>query len=382
LRKRMETKLRKGDAEESASDPLEKRRRALFTHAALRSQDIDSFVIRSPYNRYYLSGFWGSEGFLIVRPDTSYLIVDSRYEEIASALQTRSLKVLHMPSSQRLMPFLGETLKAAQCERVAFESHLVSVADAENLKKIAKGISWVPVEGVVEKFRLIKTAEEIEQIRAASRVMMQVIESAWGLLKEGVTEKEIADEIEYQVRKAGAQKVAFDTIVLFGENTSKPHGVPTHRKLRAGDVVTIDAGAVNGHYCTDITRTIFFGNGVPPEARKVYEIVAESQRRGVEAIGAGKKCKSVDRAARGFIARNGYGDRFGHGLGHGVGIEIHEAPRLNQFSEEVLAPNMVVTVEPGIYLPGKFGVRIEDTVRVTRSGAENLTGSLSRSPVI
>jgi Xaa-Pro aminopeptidase len=329
-----------------------------------------------------LSGFWGSEGFLVARENTSLLIVDSRYEEIAGALHSSSLKVLSVPSSQKLLPFLASSLRSARCERVAFEAHLVNVTEAENLRKAAKRVTWSPAEGVVEKQRLVKNDDEMERIRDASRVVARVIENAWGWLKEGVSEKEIADEMEFRMRKAGAQKSAFDTIVLFGENTSKPHGRPSDRKLRASDVVTIDAGCIVDHYCTDITRTKFVGSRPLTDAKKVYEIVAESQRRGVNAVRAGAKAKAADGAAREFITRNGYGRRFRHGLGHGVGLEIHEAPRLTRLSNEVLARNMVVTVEPGIYLPGKFGVRIEDTVRVTETGAENLTGSLSRDFVL
>lgn len=358
------------------------RRRSVLRDPALKKAGADALLVRSPYNRYYLSGFWGSEGFLIVREGTSFLIVDSRYEEIAGDIQSPSLEVLTVASSQKIMDLLADSLYECKCERVAFEAHLVSVAEAEQYRKMVKRVSWIPVEGVVERKRLIKTKEELEKMRKAARVMMQVIEEAWGWLREGVTEKEIADEIERRARQEGAEKTAFDTIVLFGENTSRPHGHPGGRKLRKGDVVTIDAGAVVEHYCSDITRTVYFGSQPPDEVRTVYDIVAESQRRGVEAIFAGKKAKQVDSASRRYIARKGYGDRFGHGLGHGVGLEIHEPPRLTQYSGEVLSENMVVTVEPGIYLTGKFGVRIEDTVRVTRDGVENLTASLSKNFVL
>ncbi|MHA2621466.1 MAG: M24 family metallopeptidase [bacterium JZ-2024 1] len=372
------TSAGRGRASKRRSDIYESRRRGLFRDRELKNAGADTLLVRSPFNRYYLTGFWGSEGVLLAREDTSVLIVDSRYEEMAADVRSSSLKVLSVSSAQRLLSFLAETIRAEGCERIAFEAHLVSVSDAEQYRVSVPKASWVPVSGVVERLRLTKSEAELDHLRAASRVMTQVLEEAWSWLREGVTEKEIADEIEMRVRQSGAEKTAFDTIVLFGENTSRPHGHPGGRKLRKGDVVTIDAGAIVEHYCTDITRTIYFGSKPPDDVHTVYKIVNESQRRGVDAISSGKKCKEVDHASRGFIKRKGFGERFGHGLGHGVGLEIHEAPRLSQYSEDTLGLNMVVTVEPGIYLPGQFGVRIEDTVCVQKDGAENLTGALCK----
>jgi Xaa-Pro aminopeptidase len=258
-------------------------------------------------------------------------------------------------------------------KKLGFEKISLSYGRFETIKKqLNKKISMIPTEGVVETLRIEKDDAELDKIRKAVAVTDKAFMNVLKLIRPKVTEKELAIEIDFQFRKYG--DIAFPTIVAFGERGALPHAQPTDKKLRAGDSIVFDIGAKYQHYCADMTRTVVFGKA-SKKFRQVYEIVLTAQRLAEEKVRAGKKAVEIDGIARNYIKEKGYGEYFGHGLGHAVGIMVHEVPTLSSQSKDILQVNTTVTVEPGIYLPGEFGIRIEDLVLVKKTGCEILTKS-------
>jgi Xaa-Pro aminopeptidase len=326
---------------------------------------VDALFVTRSSNVRYLTGFTGSNGQVVVGRTASIFLTDGRYEE-----QSRT----EVPDVDRRIyrGALAEHVAAAAADqgvaRLGFEPDDLTYGAWDRLRGRAPDLELVAVPAAVEEFRMVKDTEELERIGRAQAFAEEAFERVvLSALREGITEREVAFELEVAMRRAGADGPGFDTILAFGEHAAEPHHDPTDRALRRGDLVKVDLGARVDGYHSDMTRTVAFG---PPHARlrEVFDVVAAAQRAGVEAVQAGAKTADVDRAARAVIEGAGYGERFPHGLGHGVGLDIHEAPMLRWDADGVLPAGAVVTVEPGVYIPGVGGVRIEDMVEVTADG--------------
>lgn len=333
----------------------------------LRQQGLDGMVISKPENRYYFSGFNGSSGVLLVGLNETRLITDFRYIEQAK-LQAPDFTVIRHGSD--LYVALEAQIHELGLGRVGFEGDYVIWDSYGRLQQLAGELKAVHLD----ELRMQKDEHEIHLIRQAVKLADDAFSHILPYLRPGVSEFEVALELEMHMRKNGAEKMAFDIILASGKRSSLPHGKASARNLAVGDFVTMDFGAVFQGYHSDITRTVVIGNASFRQ-RELYDLVLAAQKCGLAALAPGKIGREVDYAARRLIADAGYADYFGHGLGHGVGLAIHEEPRLSPISDITLAPGMVVTVEPGIYLPEWGGVRIEDTVVVTADGVEILTSS-------
>jgi Xaa-Pro aminopeptidase len=335
---------------------------------AMAAKGIKALLVTKSENQIYLTGFHSTNCQLIITADTNYLLTDFRYIEAAGELAPLYHVVL-TDHNVTLYTFLKELT----IDELAIEDHSISHADFKQLEEKV-GCAFVSGDGIIEGARVIKDESELKSIEKAQQIADMAFVHMLSYLKPGLTELEAAFELEMFLRSHGAQALSFDTILVSGVRTSLPHGVPSQKRLEKGDFITMDFGCVVDGYCSDMTRTVALGS-VTTEQREIYNIVLEAQKAGCNIIRAGVSCKDADKACRDLITDRGYGAFFGHGTGHGVGLEIHEAPTLNARSDEVLEGNMIVTVEPGIYLPKKFGVRIEDLAIVTASGIINLVKS-------
>lgn len=340
---------------------------------SLEERQLDAIVINQPYNRFYLSGFTGSAGVLLITGESAYLITDFRYTEQATA-QAPLFQVLK-PETNNLA-LLSQLLDEAQVKRLGFEGNYLTV-DEHNAYRDALGQrELISVTGLVEGLRLIKDEHEQGLMRQAAAIADQAWEQLIPMIKAGVAERDLALELEYRMKRLGAEGLAFDIIVASGARSALPHGRASEKLIASGDLVTFDFGAIYQGYCSDMTRTVMIGEPSAKQ-RQIYEIVLEAEQRGVAACKAGLTGRELDEVCRSYIREKGYDTAFGHGTGHGVGIDVHEGPRVSFRGEkELLKPGMIVTIEPGIYLPGWGGVRIEDMVLVTEDGCE----SFSKSP--
>jgi len=329
-------------------------------------------LVSAPVSRCCLTGFESSDGLLFVTRDSALFLTDSRYIEAAREAIT-ACPVEELRDAAKQMPAL---CKKHRVKRLFVELGRTTLEEALRLRKRLPGVHIEVrnrrMDKQLREIRLRKTPEEADCIRRAQGIAEQAFGYILENLKPGMTEREIALELDYAMLRGGAQALSFETIAVAGENGSKPHGVPGERKIRTGDLLTLDFGAVIDGWHSDMTRTVAIGEP-GKEQRKLYGIVLEAQQAALEKLGSGVACREIDKAARDVIENAGYGEHFRHGTGHGVGLEIHEAPNLSRKSKDVLAPGMVVTVEPGIYLPGNCGVRIEDMALITGTGYENLT---------
>ncbi|MNB74346.1 putative peptidase [compost metagenome] len=337
----------------------------------VQDHGLDAILITSGINRRYLSGFTGSSGYVLITEEKAYLLTDFRYMTQASE-QSKGLKVVqHAPSFvdtvRELLP------KGGNC-RLGFEQDDVTYGSYASYAEALKPATLVPVSQAVEKLRMFKDEEELAVLRRAADLADDTFRHILKVIKPGMTERDVDLEMEFYMRSHGATASSFDTIVASGERSAMPHGVASEKVIQKGDIVTFDFGALLDGYCSDITRTIAVGDP-GAKLKEIYEIVLESQLYALEHIKPGMTGREADALARDIIASKGYGDAFGHSLGHGLGMEVHEWPRLSMRSDDVLEPGMVVTVEPGIYVPGLGGVRIEDDVVVTATGVEKLTHS-------
>lgn len=338
--------------------------------AKIKKEQADGLLIFNLANIRYLTGYSGSCGLLFVSTPTLF-ITDFRYEEQVKK-EVKGAKVFIAKKS--LFDKLNQLVRFQKAKTILFESKHISYYEFMKLKKEAKGKRWRGVVGWVEEMREIKDKEEIEKIKQACEITVQVFKEILPLIKPGVKEIELAAEIDYRIKKNGAEKSAFETIVVSGEKSAMPHGKPGEKELRKGEFVTFDFGAVYQGYHSDFTRTIVIGKATP-EQKKIYNIVKKAQQETIDQLREGMSCRDADLIARSIIEKEGYGKYFGHGLGHGVGLEVHEAPRLSYLApvNAKLKKNSVVTVEPGIYLPNFGGVRIEDTVVIEEDKVEILT---------
>jgi Xaa-Pro aminopeptidase len=339
--------------------------------------DIDLVLITGAANVRYLTGYTGSNGMALVGPVTRSFITDFRYVEQAADEVHPSFE--RRRGQNNLFESIGEVLPPGT-SRLGFEREHITVLEHAHLSEVLPGIELVGLDGLVEELREVKEPDELEALRASSVLADTAFER---LLHDGLigrTERELALALEHDMRERGADRESFPTIVAAGAHAALPHAHAREVEVRRGDLVVIDWGAELDGYCSDCTRTVAAGE-VADDARLVYELVLQAQLAGLAALRAGPTGRDVDAAARAVIEDAGYGEEFGHGLGHGVGIEVHEGPRLSRRSDDQLVPGNVVTVEPGIYLPGRFGVRIEDLVVVTEDGHELLT-SVSKRLII
>jgi Xaa-Pro aminopeptidase len=336
--------------------------------AGLPEIGADAMLVTKLVNVRYLTGFSGSAGAVLIG-DEDVFFTDSRYDEQSSREVPDCRRVV--PSSGQEKVLTGE-ITGKGITRLAVEAANVTLAQARRWREEMPAVELVETTGVVEELRKVKDADEIEALRRAADIGDRGLQELLGRLAEGMTEVEVAAELEDTMRRAGSEGLSFPTIVAFGENAAEPHHSPNARRLRAGDLIKLDFGATFAGYHSDMTRTIAYGE---PERglAEIYEIVRASQQAGVEAVSVGATGAQVDSACRDIVERAGY--TYGHGTGHGCGLEVHEAPTANRTSDDVLAPGMTVTVEPGIYLPGRGGVRIEDLVVVTDGGCDILTRS-------
>lgn len=330
---------------------------------------LDGIIVTKPENRQYFSGFTGSSGILVLSKHLPKLLTDFRYIEQAKQQAPLYQIVRHGAS---IFVTLAETINAAGLVRIGFESDFVTWDFYKMLTEHLPARELVPVK--LDTLRMIKDRPELDLLTKAVEIADYAFNQTLKVIKPGITELEIALELEYQMRKLGAEKPAFDTIVASGTRSALPHGRASNKVIETGDFITMDFGAVYEGYHSDMTRTVVAGKASDKQ-REIYNIVLSAQLAGVQAVKAGKTGKDVDTVARQVIADTGYGEFFGHGLGHGVGLFIHEEPRLSPSGEVILETGMVVSVEPGIYLPDWGGVRIEDLVVVTAAGCTILTTS-------
>jgi Xaa-Pro aminopeptidase len=330
-------------------------------------RELDQIFVSDLVNVRYLTGFTGTNGACLVSRDERVFFTDFRYTERAESEVSSEWE---RPAAEReLIPQIVARMKG----RVGFEDAKLSVRQLARLEAVSgDDVEFLPAGDLVEKLRAIKEPEELERIAAAAELTDAVYRWAIEQGLVGRTEREVAQACEARIRELGAEP-SFPPIVAVGENGALPHAEPGDREISSGELVVFDMGSLLDGYCSDCTRT--FATGDPgDDAREVYELVLRAQLASLEAVRPAAGGKEVDAVAREMISEAGYGDRFGHGLGHGVGLEVHEGPRLASTSEDDLFEGNVVTVEPGVYLPGRFGVRIEDLVVVTADGHRNLSG--------
>ena len=331
--------------------------------------EVDALLVTDLTNVRYLTGFSGTAGQLLVTPSRAVFLTDPRYEARAGTL-VEGAEIQIYPS--RLSERLGPLTDTEKVERMGIEAKTMTIDSRDDLADRLPKTTLVPTRGVVEEMRRVKDLDEIELLRAAVALGDKAF--AWILdrLEPGTTERSIALDLEMQMRSWGADEVSFPPIVGSGELSAHIHHAPTERVLQKGDLILLDFGCRKGGYCSDLTRTVVLGPATD-EQHEIYELVLRAQLAGIAATRPDASGTSVDSAARSIIEAAGRGDDFGHGLGHGVGLEVHEDPRLNRISEHTLVPGDVVTVEPGVYVQGTGGVRIEDLVVVTESGCEVLS---------
>lgn len=329
-------------------------------------------IIQNPVNRFYLSGFRSSAGMIVLTENKAVLLVDFRYFEKAK----KTVQNMEIVLANNFFANAKELLETENIKKILPETDFINLDSFERMKNVFEGIEVSTdnsLSQTINSLRQIKSAEEIECIKKSQEITDNAFTHILNFIKEGFTEREIALELEFFMRKTGGEGVAFDTIAVSGKNSSLPHGVPTEKPLENGDFLTMDFGAVYNGYCSDMTRTVAVGY-VTDEQQKVYDTVLKAQLSALKEIGPNKVCKEIDKIARDIINAE-YEGCFGHGLGHSVGLEIHENPALNTRDETLLKAGVIMTVEPGIYIPDKFGVRIEDMVLITDTSYENLTKS-------
>jgi Xaa-Pro aminopeptidase len=336
--------------------------RRLKLRVRLTDLGIDAFLVTRLPNVRYLTGFSGSNGQLVLAADDAVFLTDGRYED-----QSRR----EVPDIRRVI-YSGEFVRAfaeactnLNARRVAFEGAGLSYKSYSDLS--GTGNELIATDQEVERLRWVKDEDEIERLNEAQAIADDAFDLVTRKLVEGISERDAALELDMFLRQSGAANVAFDTILAFGENAAEPHHQPTNRPLERGDVVKMDFGCIVDGYHSDMTRTVAFGE-LSAKLREVYEVVRASQQAGVDAVRAGVVARDADEAARMIVREAGYGDAFKHSLGHGVGLEIHEGPTLRAGGDDVVPEGAVVTVEPGIYLDGVGGVRIEDMVEVRADG--------------
>ncbi|MFN2116045.1 MAG: M24 family metallopeptidase [Anaerolineae bacterium] len=347
--------------------------------AAMAAQELEALLVDEPGNRRWLTGFTGSAGTVIVSADDAWLHTDSRYYE---QVERQSPEFELVRAGTAPLESLCALLEDNSLKRVGIEAETVTVGRLERMRSQAPDIDWVSTSGIVERFRAIKTEAEIDAIARCAALGDDVMRLAYDLARPGMTESELGWQLEKYMREHGAQGLAFPTIVGAGPNGALPHHATGDRPIGVGEPIVIDLGAAMGGYNGDLTRTFSLGPASDPDYEAVWSIVAEANQAAANGIRPGVTGAEADALARDVITAAGYGEAFGHGLGHGVGINVHEMPRLGPAASDApLREGMVLTIEPGIYLPGRFGVRIEDLAVLRADGVEILS-RVEKTPVV
>jgi Xaa-Pro aminopeptidase len=350
--------------------------------ARIREEGLDALLITSPTNVTYLTGFSGEASWLVLTPAKTILVSDGRFL-VQLGQECPDLETVIRPPSQTIHDAAGTLLANLGFRTVGYESGHLTVADFETLRGKAGTLDWKPGSDRVEKLRIVKDAGELDAIRRAVDIAQRAFVKFRESLTGDRTEKQLHDAMEFQVREAGGKTTSFPTIVAVGPRAALPHAPPTRRKLSADPFFLLDWGADEGLYKSDLTRMLWTGKSrsvpIHDKLMKVVDIVQEARSAALARMRPGATAKEVDAAARGVIEAAGFGPNFNHGLGHGIGLQIHEAPFLRSSSDAKLEAGMVITIEPGIYLPDELGVRIEDDILITPDGPEMLT-SVPQSP--
>ena len=337
----------------------------------LIARGLDAVLVTDEKNQRYATGFPITDGAVLVGREKAFLITDSRYIEAAEAAVDSEIEVRMFDRAANLSVKLREAVKEIGAEKIAAEDAKLSHAGWLNWEKQLE-TELLPAGTLFETLRAVKSEEEIASMIAAQRISEQALEEVLHIIRPGMTEREVASELVYRMLRHGAEGNSFDPIVVTGSKTSLPHGVPGDKVIQAGDFVTMDFGCLKNGYCSDMTRTVAVGSATD-EMKKIYSIVLEAQLAGIAAAKAGVRGKDIDAAARKVITDAGYGPYFGHGFGHCLGLDIHEPPFAGPTGEAPLPAGSLSSAEPGIYLPGRFGVRIEDVMILREDGAEVIT---------
>lgn len=336
----------------------------------LKDNNVDAILITNMYNIRYLANFTGSTGQILITNEDAYFITDFRYTEQAAA---EAVGFQIVKNEGIIYEEVARLVEENQIKRLAFEETNVTYAVFKQLEELVK-TNLVPLSGTVEKIREVKSEEEIATIQKAIEITEKAYDYILGFVKVGMTEIELANKLDFYMRELGASGVSFDTIVASGARSALPHGVASDKVIEEGDMVTIDFGCVYKGYVSDMTRT--FAVGDPgAKMKEIYEIVYQANKKVTEVAKAGMTGAELDAIARDYITEHGYGAEFGHSTGHGIGLEVHEGPAISYRNDEKLVVNNVITNEPGIYLPGIGGVRIEDDLVITADGNRNLMSS-------
>jgi Xaa-Pro aminopeptidase len=342
----------------------------------LKEDHLDALLVSRPSNISYLLDFTSSDSYLLASPGGNFYFTDSRYTEIAQKELKNSARLKKINGS--VFKLIAQTCISSKLNRLGFEERNLPFAEYRKIKEyLGKKCALIPVHSLIEELRQVKEASEIKKIREALKIHALAIKYIERLLKPGKKELEIVAEIERFIRYHGATGSSFEIIVASGPNSSQPHHIPSERKLLKNEPVLIDMGVNYLGYKTDLTRVFFLGK-ISTLCRRVYDIVRQAQAEAIARIEPGQKISSIDAAARKYISRHGFGDYFGHNLGHGVGLDIHEEPHISANQEVPALEGMVFTVEPAIYLPEKFGIRIEDMVLVNKKGCEVLSVAIDK----
>lgn len=343
--------------------------RVVKLRAEMKAANLDAIILFKPQNRRYLSAFTGSAGYVVLTENKNLFITDFRYTEQATE-QCQGFEIIKHTKEYTIYDILNET----GIENIGFEEDFVTVKTINEFKKNCNAIEFKPLEGMIEGLRIIKDEAEVEILAKAAAIADDGFKHILNFIKPGMTEREVSLELEFFMKKQGATGLSFESIVASGVRSSLPHGVASNKVIEDGDFITLDFGAIYDGYGSDMTRTIVVGKANDRQ-KEIYNTVLKAQEAVLKEIKPGMKGKEVDAIARQIIIDAGYGDNFGHGLGHGVGLEVHEAPTLSPIGETVLEVGMVVTDEPGIYIPEFGGVRIEDLLVITEDGCKILSKS-------
>lgn len=340
--------------------------------AQLESHELDAILLTGEADRFYASGFHsaGTDGVALVTRKKAYYFTDSRYIE-AAGRRVQGAEIREIGPGRGYAVLLEEIITSQRIRRLGFEDAYMTVQDHERYRK-ALPCDLVPATELLLRLRSVKDEEELDAMVAAQRIAEKALEGILEEIRPGVAEREIAARLQYLMLHFGAENMSFDPIVVSGPNGSLPHGVPGERAIQNGEFVTMDFGCVYHGYCSDMTRTVAVGFATE-EMQRIYHLVLKAQEAGIAAARAGVTGREVDGAAGPVISAAGYGSFFGHSFGHGVGVEIHEQPNASPMNDQALPAGAVISAEPGIYLPGKMGVRIEDVILLTETGCKNLT---------